>query len=170
VCIGRADGGDGTTDAYADGMRFLGLLLAIVLAACIEEAPAAQPSLPLRAIPAHRERLPALARSTLKKEMSRHGKDAEALLAAVLDLDHERAAAIADRIATEPRIARVSGADTANALFPPEFFDYQDELRAASQQLAVTARSGDDVELANAFSRLTKTCVSCHSTFLRMSP
>ena len=56
-------------------------------------------------------------------------------------------------------------------MLPPKFFVEQDDLSAIARQLAVAAlEGGDDKALADRFSALTRTCVSCHSTYLHDRP
>jgi cytochrome c556 len=110
-----------------------------------------------------------MARSVLKKQMGRHGKDLESLLAAVVALDHDLTAAVADRIAGEPRIARPgSELGTANALFPERFFQLQDALHDEASRLAASARARDDEALGGSFGRVAATCVACHSVYVRL--
>jgi cytochrome c556 len=113
--------------------------------------------------------LPGAARQALHEPMRRHAENMEVLLRAALMLDYAGTAAIADRILDEPRVSRAPGdPDAVNAAFPPEFFRLQDQLYSAATELAAAARQRDDAALAGAFARLSRTCVSCHSIYLRM--
>jgi len=112
--------------------------------------------------------LPELAREYLHRRMERHGRDMQELMFSVVLLTREVARDTATRIATEPRLAKPdqSEDDTLNRALPPRFFVLQDELRDRAQKLADVAKSGTDQQIGAAFSKLTETCISCHSVYL----
>ncbi len=114
--------------------------------------------------------LPELAREFLRRRMQRHGRDMQELLFAVVLLQREVARDTATRIAEEPRLARpeVSDGDdnVLNKALPPRFFVLQDELRDRAKKLADAARRSDDKALSSAWSKLSETCISCHSVYL----
>ena len=112
--------------------------------------------------------LPEVAREYLHRRMERHGRDMQELMFSVVLLTREVARDTATRIATEPRLAKPeqSDEDALNRALPPRFFVLQDELRDRAQKVADVAKSGTDQQLSAAFSRLTETCVNCHSVYL----
>jgi hypothetical protein len=112
--------------------------------------------------------IPETARGLLRKKMERHGQDARDLMFSVTLLQHEVAKAVAQRIASEPRLARpiVGGEDDLNALLPERFFVLQDESRTRAQAVAAAAEKKDDKALAESYGRLVETCVACHSSYL----
>jgi hypothetical protein len=112
--------------------------------------------------------LPKLARKLLRERMMRHGDQMSQLVIAVTLLQRERVRSIANDIAAEPRLVRPMPGeeDALNAALPNQLFVYQDELRLRTQALAAAAERPNDPALAQAFGRVTETCVSCHSSFL----
>jgi cytochrome c556 len=146
--------------------RLVPALPLLLAAACAHPAPDAATN---RVTLQRRDALPPLARSALKKPMARHGKDLEALLTAALSLDHAQTARVAARVAAEPRIARPGDAlDSVNAVFPESFFQLQDTFHERTLALGQAARAADDAAVADAFGRLTETCIACHAVYLRM--
>lgn len=113
-----------------------------------------------------------LARQLLKTRMQRHGADTLALLQSVLLLDHPTTQRLATELAAEPRLTRpiAGGEDDLNAALPERFFVLQDELRARALELAEAARQPDNTRLSAQLGELTKTCVSCHATYLEPKP
>lgn len=109
-----------------------------------------------------------LARQILRRRMERHGRDVHQLTTAVLLLRRDTAHTLAQAIVAEPRIVRPlpDARDELNSALPERFFVLQDELRDRAKSLAEAAKKGTDKELAETFSRLMQTCVSCHSAFL----
>jgi hypothetical protein len=112
--------------------------------------------------------LPKLARKLLRERMMRHGDQMSQLVIAVTLLQRERVRAIAGDIASEPRLVRPmpGDEDALNAALPNQLFVYQDELRLRTKALAAAADRPNDPGLAQAFGKVTETCVSCHSAFL----
>ena len=102
-----------------------------------------------------------------KSQMQRHGAQAMNLVRSVVLLDHRTTALLARQIADDEAVARAvepRGRD-------PELYQaFQQQLRAAARDLADDAAAGDDLGVADAFSRLTKTCVLCHHNYLPRSP
>ncbi len=135
------------------------LLPALALALWAQGAPRAGGT---EAVP---ERLPDGVRLALKKKMGRHAQDMTHLVTAVTRLSREDAAALATRIAEEPRLSRpvAGGEEDVNALLPERFFQLQNEVHVIATQLAEAAAAGDDVALGRAFGRLAESCVSCHA-------
>jgi len=115
------------------------------------------------------EPLPELAAKVMRKQMGRHAQRMEGLQWSALLLNYETTKAISSSIASEPRIARPTGdMDTINQIIPPAFYDLQDELHSAAGELATASEAKDDPGMTKAYARLTKTCISCHSLYLRM--
>ncbi len=79
-----------------------------------------------------------------------------------------RVARLAGAIASEPRITRpgVGSGDELNAELPERFFVLQDELRSKAKTLADAALDAPGDALVQKYSDLTRTCVSCHQSFL----
>ncbi len=109
-----------------------------------------------------------LARQLLKTRMQRHGADTLALLQAVLLLDHPTTQRLATELAAEPRLTRpiAGGEDDLNAALPERFFVLQDELRSRALDLAEASKQPDNTKLSERLGELTRTCVSCHATYL----
>ncbi len=116
--------------------------------------------------------LPPLARRILHESMQRHGDHAESLLWSALMLDHAAAREIATWVADDLAIARPMAGqeDALNTLLPEAYFEQQDALRAAAQELAAAAYAKDDQAVARAYGELTKTCITCHSLYMRLPP
>jgi hypothetical protein len=89
------------------------------------------------------------------------------LVRSVVLLDHTTSALLARQIADDDAIAR---AEEPPAELPELYQSFQLELRAAAGKLADHAATGDDLGVADAFSRMTKTCVLCHHNYLPASP
>lgn len=75
----------------------------------------------------------------------------------------DRAQAIADDV----DLARPLTGDATelNALLPAKFFDYQDELRVRAHALQAAAAQSNAYAVADAYGRLSETCVRCHATY-----
>lgn len=116
--------------------------------------------------PAH---IPVAARALLSQRMQRHGVAMSDMMWAVMFLDYESTEDIAREIASEPRLARPLSRDASelNALLPSEFFDLQDALARAAENLATVAPERDPEQLSAAVAKLTDTCIRCHSAYLR---
>lgn len=115
---------------------------------------------------------PEIARDLLRRRMLRHGEETQALLAAVLRLDHPKVQEYAAEIASEPRIARPfrDGEDVLNDVLPERFFELQQQLSNTAGELSEIARTHDDAKVARAFSDVVGTCVECHSVYLFDTP
>lgn len=112
--------------------------------------------------------LPPLARQMLRTKMARHGDDMLQLVTAVTLLQRDRAKALANDIANEPRLVKpiAGGENDLNAALPLQLFTLQDELRMRAKAVADAANKPDDVALAKALGKVMETCVACHSAFL----
>lgn len=134
------------------------LTLGVMLAAGPVERPAAP------------QELSEVARGFLKKRMAHHRDDAMALLSAVVTLQRAEVRRFAQRLATEPSLARALPGDdelTVNSQLPEQFFRFQDELKARARVLADTAEGANEAGLGRAFSDLTQTCMACHAAYLK---
>ena len=134
-------------------------------------AAAPKPPVPAQTLPAPAH-VSAQTRQELKARMGQHGTSMQNLVRAVVLLDRPTIRVLATRIADEEIIARTASTrEGPRPLLPPKFFTEQDDLGAIARQLAAAAvDGGDDKTLADRFSALTRTCVSCHSTYLRDRP
>ncbi len=86
---------------------------------------------------------------------------------AVMILDYPRVEDRSEAIAADVRLARAKKQDATelNAALPETFFLLQDELRARAKSLAEAARRTDAFAVADAYGRLSGTCVRCHGVF-----
>lgn len=144
-------------------------LLFVLAAAC--SAPRSPPrvgsSASARSLP-KREKLPYAARELLTRRMDRHGDRMILLLESVILLNYDAAEILADELVAEPMLGRPAPGerDTLNALLPPAFFDYQDQLKQRARTLRDAARARADGELMQAFTGVAETCVGCHAAYL----
>jgi hypothetical protein len=107
--------------------------------------------------------------------MGRHGVTMSSLVHAVILLDRPAIRTLANRIAEEEIVARVNAPTKSGKPLPlpSQFFAELDALRETAQELAAAAAQphpgtgNDDRELADRFAALAKTCVGCHSAYLR---
>ncbi len=129
--------------------------------------PAVEP--PVSGLPAP-EHIAAEAQAELKARMGRHGNTMSSLVKAVVLLDRPTIRSLAGRIADEEIVARagVTHKTKRRLGVPPEFYEAQDSLRAAAEDLARAAAlpRGDDKALADGFAAVARSCVGCHSVYL----
>jgi len=118
------------------------------------------------------EWIPVEAREMLAARMRRHGEEMMFLVVSVLILSYDSAESMAQEIADEPKIGRpVDGeTNTINALLPPRFFEFQDELRDRADIVADAAHAKDHMRLVRAYGQLSETCVGCHATYMEAEP
>lgn len=111
-------------------------------------------------------------RAEIVARMGRHADTMSNLIRSVVVLDRPSIRALATRIADEEIVARAAKADSEKRRLnlPSEFFAEQTALTVAARALAAAADGSDDDELAERFSRLTRTCVGCHSVYLHGRP
>jgi len=149
----------GTARARRPGMRVLLLVLASSLMPSFADAEPLHLATPP---------LSATARALVHQKMENDSKDMTELVWAVVLLDYGRTGQLARAIATEPRVARPTGADATelNAAFSPRFFDLQDQLRDRARRLADATVTHDAKLVARSFSAVIETCVMCHDAFL----
>jgi cytochrome c556 len=96
------------------------------------------------------------------------------LVRAVVLLDRRTIRSLAQRIAEEEIVARAGSPALGNArpYLPEAFFQQQEVLRAAAQDLAAAAdatpetRDNDRV-IAEKFAAVAQSCVACHSAYRR---
>lgn len=136
-------------------------------AAAATEQPEASPPVLKGELPV-RETLSPEARSALTARMDRHGEAMTFLLASLIFLQYDDVDYLAKQIAGEPKLGRPAPGDkdSLNALLPASFFDYQDQLTISVAELSAAAQSHDDMKLVDAFGKVARTCVACHSAYL----
>ena len=113
------------------------------------------------------EPLSPVARAFLKERMAAHARDMGELVSAIMLLEYDGIAARADKIAGDASLSRPTTNDATqlNASIPEKFFVRQDDLRAAARTLAEAARSRNPYKVADAYGRVSETCVRCHADF-----
>jgi hypothetical protein len=113
------------------------------------------------------EPLAPAARALLKERMAAHARDMGELVSAIMLLEYDGIAARADKIAADVNLSRPTTNDATelNASIPEKFFVRQDDLKAAAHNLAEAARSRNPYQVADAYGRVSATCVRCHADF-----
>lgn len=111
--------------------------------------------------------LPEDARVALRSVMAAHAHDMSSLMSAIMVLRYrdirDGARAIADgKQLTRPLTGEA--APLADKL-PEAFFAYHDELRTRAAALAKAADAQSAFDVADAYGRLSETCVRCHATY-----
>ena len=115
------------------------------------------------------EHLPDAVKQVLLHRMGRHAQDVNELMFSVLFLEFEDAAALAERIRSEPRLARpTADDDSLNASISGRFFTLQDELRRRAGDVADAAKKKNAKATGEAYGRMMQVCVSCHATYLEV--
>lgn len=118
-----------------------------------------------------KEPLPELARDLLRKYMIEHGDSMESLLWSALMLEHQMTEVVVEQILGQPRLSRPvasEAGDTLNDWLPPRFYELQEQMFTAAEELRFAASKRDDVGTAKSYARLAETCVTCHSLFLSL--
>lgn len=144
-----------------------------MLAACASAPaqPPQQPQMEQAVQPPSRleppENLPGPVRVILKERMKTHAERMRELMSAIMVLDY---AVIRDRsaaIANDGSLARPLSGDASelNAALPEKFFTFQDEMRERSKTLSAAADRLDAFQVADAYGRLSETCVRCHAVY-----
>lgn len=150
----------------------LGLLLSLAVGAFAafavptQAGPKSRP--PAVRLPAP-DNVSAATRAEVRDRMGRHGNTMSNLVRALVLLDRPTIATLAGRIADEEVVARVEGGgdDKLRVLLPKAFFEEERSLQTNARDLAAAAASKQsDNELADKFSAVAKTCVTCHSIYL----
>ena len=113
------------------------------------------------------EDLPGPARTILRARMASHAQDMSALMSSVMVLRYDLIAERATKIADDASLARPLTGDATelNSALPQKFFAYQDELKLAARGLAGAANDKTPFPVADAYARLSGTCVRCHATY-----
>jgi cytochrome c556 len=146
----------------------------VAASSCATQPPPAPPqqaqltravSAPQRAEPP--QYLPGTARAILQKRMAFHAQDMGDLVSAIMILQYDRVRDRATAIASDANLARPLTGDAtelASAL-PESFFVLQDQLRAQAGVLASAAGEQSAFQVADAYGRLSETCVKCHAVY-----
>ena len=111
--------------------------------------------------------LPSIARAILKNRMASHAQNMSDLVSAIMVLDYLRIQEGALTIASDASLARPltdDATELASAL-PETFFVLQDQLRVEARALSVAAGTKDAFKVADAYGRLSETCVKCHGVY-----
>lgn len=111
--------------------------------------------------------LPEAALTVLRARMASHSHDMAELMSAIMVLQYPVIRDRAKAIANDVDLARPLTGDASelNAFLPDKFFAYQDELRKQAQSLSAAAEKADPFAVAEAYGRLSETCVKCHATY-----
>jgi hypothetical protein len=111
--------------------------------------------------------LPASARAILRGRMASHAQDMGALMSAIMVLHYDDIQQRANDIALDARFARPMTGDASelNSALPERFFVLQEELRTRAGALAGVAARKNALAVADAYGRLSETCVKCHATY-----
>jgi cytochrome c556 len=120
---------------------------------------------PPRLLPA--EPLPATARVLLKSRMANHAHDMSALMSSIMVLDYPAIREGADAVASDANLSRPITGDATelNSALPASFFDYQDRLRGDARKLSASAERMAPFDVADAYGRLSESCVRCHAVY-----
>ena len=140
-------------------------LLALFTVPGLAATPKPTAPTPARHLPAPEDVAPQTRRE-VKARMAQHATLMQSLVRAVVLLDRPTVAVIADRVAGDQTFAASA---TSSLSLSPEVFGAQDAFAAAARELAfaaATTRTNDAV-LADRFAALTRTCVTCHSGYVR---
>jgi hypothetical protein len=162
------------TSIGSKGIRtMVGALTAAVALSCASQPPqppqraelARAVSPPKRKEPP--QPLPGAARALLHERMVSHARDMGDLVSAIMLLQYPRIHERATAISTEITLARPLTDDATElaASVPASFFDLQDELRERARTLDLAAREQSAMQVADAYGRLSETCVRCHASF-----
>ncbi len=113
------------------------------------------------------EPLSPVARGLLKDRMAAHARDMGELVSAIMLLEYDGIAGRAEKIAADVSLSRPTTRDATelNASIPEKFFVRQDALKAAARNLADAARARDPYKVADAYGKVSETCVRCHADF-----
>jgi hypothetical protein len=103
------------------------------------------------------------ARAFLKSKMKAHSKDMRDLVLAVATLRYDDAKKFAQGIANAPRLDKASAPSLD---LDAGFFVLQDTLRKQATAVVSASEAKNAQALANTFSTMISTCMSCHNAFL----
>jgi cytochrome c556 len=113
------------------------------------------------------EYLPETARALLRTRMASHARDMGDLMNAIMVLDYPGISGHATAVADDANFARPLSGDATelNSALPEKFFQHQDQLKAQARTLATAADHMSPFEVADAYGRLSETCVRCHAAY-----
>ena len=113
------------------------------------------------------EPLSKAAKALLQDRMSSHAQDISQLVAAIMRLEYSEIITRADKIASDVNLSRPTSNDATelNASIPERFFVRQDDLKEAAHALATAGRTANPYQVAQAYGRLSETCVRCHADY-----
>jgi cytochrome c556 len=163
-----------TTHALVRDLRNLVLGAGLLSGACASQPARESPQQAqlVRAIspPARLEApdyLPAAARVVLRTIMASHARNMGDLMSAIMVLDYPRIHESAQAIADDASLARplTHEASELNSMLPDDFFRNQDTLRAQARVLVESAQRQSPYAVADAFGRVSETCVRCHYVY-----
>ncbi|HVY36835.1 MAG TPA: cytochrome c [Polyangia bacterium] len=118
------------------------------------------------------EPLAPAARALLRDRMAAHARAMSDLMGAIMLLEYSQIGLRADDIASDDTLSRPTTNDATelNAQIPEKFFVRQDDLKAAAHNLAEASRTLNPYKVADAYGRLSETCVRCHADFRPPGP
>jgi cytochrome c556 len=154
------------------------LLLGLSLTACAGKSvqePPQQAQLTRAVSPPKRleppDYLPEAARSVLRTMMASHARNMGDLMSAIVVLDYPRIREGADAVASDASLSRplTQEASELNALLPEDFFRQQDALRAQARLLSDAAARQSPFGVADAYGKLSESCVRCHYVYRKGS-
>ena len=113
------------------------------------------------------EPLSPTARALLRDRMSSHAQDMSQLVSAIMLLQYSEIITRADKIAEDVNLSRPTTNDATelNASLPEKFFVRQDDLKAAARALAAAGRTANPYQVAQAYGKVSETCVRCHADY-----
>ena len=113
------------------------------------------------------EHLSGTARLVLRNRMASHARDMGDLTSAIMLLQYDRIRDRADAVAADASWARplTQDATELNSALPERFFELQDQLRIQARALSGAAEQMKALAVADAYGRLSETCVSCHAVY-----
>ena len=113
------------------------------------------------------ESLPPAARALLKTRMNSHARDMAALVDAIMVLNYRRIQVSADGIVADVSLARPFTGDATelNSMLPEAFFQHQDALKVEAGNLSNAAASQSAFAVAEAYGKVSQTCVRCHAAY-----
>ena len=155
-------------------VRALALGLCVLSSACagkVSPEPPQQAQLTRAVSPPRRleapDYLPGAARAVLRTIMASHARNMGDLMSAIMVLDYPRIHLTAEAVASDASLSRplTHDASELNALLPEDFFRQQDALRAQARILVDAAQRQSPYGVADAYGRLSESCVRCHYVY-----
>jgi hypothetical protein len=160
--------------SFSTGVALLAMVTAWAAACATSSEPPTPPQQPqlLAAVgpPARLEApeyLPEIARNILRTRMASHANDMGQLMSAIMILDYPRVEESAKAIVSDVSLARPLTGDATelNSALPAKFFDLQDELKLRGRALRDAAHRQSALDVADAYGRVSETCVHCHAVY-----